>query len=261
MQSVHKVSSYFKSQQQQQSPIMCKALSCLRAHSFPLILQYNGSFLVPFSPIPPKGEKFCSRICTNPLIFCSLISYKEAALTWAMKSYCTASWAPKFLKRRLSANTSCSHQRAEGAGQPCFQHAPWSMLSSPQWRFSLVALIVLYLLVSSPEQMEAGPDRAFCYARCHHCRAQLREITSAKGRGGRALHQAHPATCRYCVCMPLHLCASKYIPATAANILIAIFHVASTKFHVVCQDRWRLLLHKILTSDTEHFQKVKALKA
>lgn len=76
---IHEVSSYFKSQQQQ-SPIMCKALSCLRAHSFPLILQYNGSFLVPFSPIPQKGEKFCNRICINPLIFCSLISYNEAAL-------------------------------------------------------------------------------------------------------------------------------------------------------------------------------------
>lgn len=135
---IHEVSSYFKSQQQQ-SPIMCKALSCLRAHSFPLILQYNGSFLVPFSPIPQKGEKFCNRICINPLIFCSLISYNEAALIWAMKSYCTASWAPKFLKGRLSAE----HLLLPSMGRGCRTAMLWSMLSSPRWRFSLVALIVL----------------------------------------------------------------------------------------------------------------------
>lgn len=89
--------------------------------------------------------------------------------------------------------------------------------------------------MSSPEQVDAGLDRAFSYARCHHLRAQLWELTSARGE-----EEATPSTPRnmqICVYVPLHLCASKYIPAASANILIATFHVASTKFHVVCQDR------------------------
>lgn len=130
--SIHKVSSYFKSQQQQQPPIMCKALNCLRAHSFPLILQYNDSFLLRFSLIPLKTDKFFNKICTNPLIFCSLISCNEAPFICKLRKVTALplELLEKFLHWRLStkrpsltittdacAHIPCSHQRTEAVRQ------------------------------------------------------------------------------------------------------------------------------------------------
>lgn len=120
--------------------------------------------------------------------------------------------------------------------------------------------------------------RAFSDARCHGCRAQLREITFAGGGGGggrRLLWCAHPVTYR-CLCTLMHTCgyvctcvqADKFLPCVPTFLVWRYALIVNYNFMLLAKN-FTLSLPgwiKIAIAQEPHlryraFSRMKALRA